>query len=75
MPPTGGYGDIDPYAVRDDTQGGNTRIILIGCVLLSVICCCSSMLGAVVVDATCSWASLPIIYPILNAFGYVAVCP
>lgn len=74
-PGSTGYGEYDPYAVREEGQNNTARIILIGCGALSVICCCSSIIGAVIVDQTCSWASLPIVYPLLQALGYVAVCP
>jgi pSer/pThr/pTyr-binding forkhead associated (FHA) protein len=72
VPGTGGYAE-DPYAIRD--EGGNTaRNIVLGCVGLSVVCCCITTLGAVAVDQLCLYTSLPIVYDVLRALGYVATC-
>jgi hypothetical protein len=74
-PPAGtGYGDYDPYAVREEEPRNTTRWIIIGCVGLSLFCCCSSVIGLVAVDQLCLWERLPIIYDILRALGYVATC-
>jgi hypothetical protein len=75
VPPGTGYGDYDPYAVREETQNTTTRYVLIGCGLISVLCCCATVVGAVAVDQLCLWDRLPIIYPLLNALGYVSICP
>lgn len=75
MPPGAGYGDYDPYAAREESQSSTARYVLIGCAAISVLCCCGTILGAVAVDQLCLWERLPIIYPILNALGYVSVCP
>ncbi|MEP7294282.1 MAG: FHA domain-containing protein [Chloroflexota bacterium] len=74
-PVPGGYeGDYDPYAAREEEPRNTTRWILIGCVGLSLFCCCSSVLGLVFVDQACLWDRLPVVYDILRALGYSAVC-
>jgi hypothetical protein len=70
----GTYGDYDPYAVREEEPSNTTRWIIIGCVGLSLFCCCSSIIALVAIDQLCLWESLPIIYPMLEALGYVATC-
>ncbi len=67
-------GDYDPYAVRDEEPRSTTRWILIGCAAISLFCCCSSVLGLVAVDQLCLWDRIPILYDVLRAFGYTAVC-
>jgi predicted component of type VI protein secretion system len=74
MPAGSGYGDYDPYALRDDNQSSTTRIIAIGCVALSLFCCCGTIASAVLVDQLCLYSSLPFVYDILRALGYIAVC-
>ncbi|MFN8529165.1 MAG: FHA domain-containing protein [Anaerolineae bacterium] len=73
-PPMGGeYGDYDPIKVRDEGQSNNTRWILIGCAGLGLFCCCSSVLGLVIIDAARLWDSIPVfsqtITPILRTIG------
>lgn len=74
MPPGAGYGDYDPYAAREEGQSSTARYVLIGCAAISVLCCCGTILGAVAVDQLCLWTRLPVIYPLLQALGYVATC-
>lgn len=66
--------EYDPYAVRNESAPNTTRLILIGCVGLSLFCCCSSILGLVLVDQFCLWNRIPIVYDLLRALGYVMVC-
>lgn len=73
-PPGTGYGDYDPYAVREEEPRSNARWIVIGCVGLSLFCCCSSVIGLVAVDQLCLWERLPIVYDVLRALGYAATC-
>ena len=74
-PVPGGYeGDYDPYAAREEEPRNTTRWILIGCVGLSLFCCCSLVLGLVFVDQACLWDRLPVVYDLLRALGYTAVC-
>ncbi|MFO7322082.1 MAG: FHA domain-containing protein [Chloroflexota bacterium] len=68
-PPGTGY-DYDPYEIREEEPRNNTRLILIGCAGLSLFCCCGSLVGAFMVDTLCLWDRLPIIYQIIQAFGY-----
>jgi hypothetical protein len=72
--PGTGYGDYDPYAVREEEPRNTTRWIIIGCVGLSLFCCCSSVIGMVAVDQLCLWENIPILYDVLRALGYVATC-
>jgi hypothetical protein len=72
-PPGTGY-DYDPYEVREEEPRSNARWFLIGCVGLSLFCCCSSLVGAVLVDQLCLWDKLPIVYDIIQAFGRTMVC-
>lgn len=73
-PPVPGEGDYDPYAVREEEPRNTTRWILIGCAGLSLFCCCATVLGLVFVDQACLWDRLPVIYDVLRALGYTAVC-
>lgn len=68
---TPGY-DYDPYAVREEEPRNTTRWIIIGCVGLSLFCCCGSIAGLFLVDALNLWCRVPILYQILNAFGFYA---
>lgn len=74
QPVPGGYEEYDPYAVREEEPRNTTRWILIGCAGLTLFCCCSSVLGLVFIDQACLWDRLPIIYDVLRALGYTAVC-
>ena len=69
------YGEYDPYAAGDVKPNNTVRIAAIGCTALAVFCCCGSLMGAVIVDQLCLYQQLPIIYDIIRALGYVAVCP
>lgn len=69
------YGEYDPYAAGEVKPNNTMRIAAIGCTALAVFCCCGSLAGAVIVDQLCLYQSLPIIYDIIRALGYVAVCP
>ena len=74
-PAPGGYeGEYDPYAVREEEPRNTTRWILIGCAGLSLFCCCSTVLGLVFIDQACLWDRLPVVYDVLRALGYTAVC-
>jgi FHA domain len=74
--PVGGYegGDYDPYVAREEEPRNTTRWILIGCVGVTLFCCCATVLGLVVVDQACLWNRLPVIYDVLRALGYTMVC-
>lgn len=76
--PANAIGDLneyDPYAAREEGGSNTTRLILIGCVGLSLFCCCSSILGLVLVDQLCLWNRLPIVYDVIRALGYtMAAC-
>lgn len=67
-------GDYDPYAAREEEPRNTTRWILIGCAGLALFCCCSSVVGLVLIDTTCSWSRIPILYDVIRAFGYTMVC-
>ncbi len=70
-PVPGGYeGEYDPYAVREEEPRNTTRWILIGCAGLALFCCCASVLGLVFVDQACLWDRIPVVWQVLQAFGY-----
>lgn len=76
MPPgSTGYGEYDPYAVPEATGNSTTRIIAIGCAALTVFCCCGTLASAVIIDQLCLYQSVPLLYNVIRALGYVAVCP
>jgi hypothetical protein len=66
--------DYDPYAARAEGGSNTTRLILIGCAGLSLFCCCSTILGAVLIDQLCLWNRIPILYQVLGALGWAQVC-
>jgi hypothetical protein len=68
-PPGTGY-DYDPYEVREEEPRSNTRLILIGCVGLSLFCCCGTLAGAFLVDQFCWWDRIPVVYQLIQALGY-----
>lgn len=68
-PPGTGY-DYDPYEVREEEPRSNTRLILIGCVGVSLFCCCGTLAGAFLVDQFCLWDRIPVIYQLIQALGY-----
>jgi hypothetical protein len=71
MQPPGGAGyDYDPYAAREEQPQNTTRLILIGCGAVSLLCCCGSILGAVIVDQMCLWNQIPIVWNIISALGF-----
>ncbi len=74
QPAPGGYEEYDPYAVREEEPRNTTRWVLIGCAGLTLFCCCSTVLGLVFIDQACLWDRLPVIYDVLRALGYTAVC-
>jgi hypothetical protein len=66
-----GY-DYDPYAVREEEPRNAMRWVAIGCAGLSVFCCCTSVVGLVVIDTLNLWYDLPIvssIAPLLARFA------
>ncbi len=71
-PVPGGYegGEYDPYAAREEEPRNTTRWILIGCAGLALFCCCATVLGLVFVDQACLWDRIPVVWQVLQAFGY-----
>ncbi len=62
----------DPYAVREDEPRNAFRWIAIGCLIIAVFCCCSTLIGLVIIDALDLWYDLPIIRniaPLLEDFA------
>lgn len=55
-----GY-DYDPYAVREEEPRNAMRWAAIGCGGLAVFCCCSSVIGLVVIDSLNLWYEVPIV--------------
>jgi predicted component of type VI protein secretion system len=68
QPPAAGY-DYDPYAAREEEPQNNTRLILIGCGVLSLVCCCGSIGATLLIDQLCLWDRIPIVWDILSALG------
>ncbi len=68
---TPGY-EYDPYAVREEEGAGMGRWLLIGCGLLSLFCCCSTIVGVVIIDALSLWYDLPIVRDIAPLFESIA---
>ncbi len=67
----------DPYypEYEEPPEGRNTlRIVLIGCVSLSVFCCCATVAALVIIDQNCLWDQIPVLSDVLNAFGFYATC-
>ncbi|NDJ61619.1 MAG: FHA domain-containing protein [Chloroflexi bacterium] len=72
-PPAGDY-EYDPYAVREEEPRNTTRWVLLGCAGVGLFCCCTSVLSVVAIDALCLWEGIPVVYDVLQAFGFVATC-
>jgi len=68
---TPGY-DYDPYAVREEEPRNTMRWVIIGCVGLSLFCCCGTIGGLFLVDALNLWCRVPVLYQLLNGFGFYA---
>jgi predicted component of type VI protein secretion system len=72
-PADAGY-DYDPYAVREEEPRSMGRWVLIGCSGLTLVCCCGSIVGAVIIDQACLWNRIPVVWQILQAVGYSLTC-
>jgi predicted component of type VI protein secretion system len=68
------YDDYDPYAAREEEPRNTMRWVLIGCVGLSLFCCCATVAGLVIIDQACLWDQIPILNSMLRAFGWVSTC-
>lgn len=71
--PAGGY-DYDPYAARDDEPRSMTRWIVIGCVGVSLLCCCGTAAGLFLVDTLCLWDRVPLLGDLVRAIGWTITC-
>lgn len=73
-PPTGEY-----YEYEDEPPPNNTlRVVLIGCVVFAVFCCCITIAALIFIDQQCLWDSIPVLGDVLNALGFSvdpALCP
>lgn len=67
----GGY-DYDPYAVREEEPRSTMRWVAIGCAGLAVFCCCSSIVGLVLIDTMNAWYTFPIIRDLAPFFADIA---
>lgn len=72
-PPGGGY-DYDPYAVREEEPRSNARWIIIGCIGLLLLCCCSTVVGVFLIDQLCLWNKLPILSDVIKGIGWSVTC-
>lgn len=70
-PPGVGY-EYDPYAIREEEPRSAMRWVVIGCAALSVFCCCSSIVGLVLIDAANAWYQFPIVRDIAPLFESIA---
>ena len=59
---------------EDEPRGNAVRWILIGCVGLSLFCCCATVAGLFIIDQACLWDDIPILSNILNALGFFSAC-
>jgi pSer/pThr/pTyr-binding forkhead associated (FHA) protein len=73
-PPPGAAYDYDPYAVREEEPRSMTRWVIIGCVGVSLLCCCGTVAGLFLVDALCLWNRIPLLGDLVKAVGYNIVC-
>lgn len=73
-PPAAGY-DYDPYAMREEEPRNTTRWIIIGCVGVSVFCCCATIGGLFLIDSLCLWDRIPIVGDLIRAIGWSVNCP
>jgi len=73
-PPPGAAYDYDPYAVREEEPRSMTRWVAIGCVAVSVLCCCATFVSLVVIDYACLWNRIPLLGDLVKAVGYNIVC-
>jgi predicted component of type VI protein secretion system len=75
QPPYAAAGDYDPYAAREEEPRNTTRLVLIGCGVASLICCCGTIGGAFLIDQLCLWNRIPLVWDVLRALGYSVNCP
>lgn len=66
-----GY-DYDPYAIREEEPRNAMRWVFIGCAGLTVFCCCSSVVGLVIIDTLSLWYNLPIVKDIAPLLARLA---
>jgi hypothetical protein len=66
-----GY-DYDPYAVREEEGTSTLRWVLIGCAVLFVFCCCSTIIALVIIDTLKLWNDIPIIKDMVPLFEDIA---
>lgn len=73
VPGQPGY-EYDPYEVREEEPRSTTRWILIGCVGLTMFCCCGTLVGGFIIDQACLYEQVPLLSDVLNAFGWAVTC-
>ena len=66
-----GY-EYDPYAVREEEGRSTLRWAAIGCGVISVFCCCSTIVGLVIIDSLSLWYDIPIIRDLTPLFEGIA---
>lgn len=69
QPPGATY---DPYEIREEESGNTMRWIAIGCAVIAIFCCCSSVVGLVIIDALSLWYDIPIIRDLAPLFEDIA---
>jgi len=65
--PPGEYADY--YDDSQPAPNNTMRIVLIGCLVLLVFCCCVTIVSAFMIDQNCLWYDLPLIGDVLEAIG------
>jgi hypothetical protein len=70
-PPGTGY-DYDPYAIREEEPRSAMRWVAIGCVGLSLLCCCGTVVSLVIIDTMNLWYDIPIVKEIAPLLERVA---
>ncbi len=70
-PPGAGY-EYDPYAIREEESRGGMRWIMIGCVGLTLFCCCATIAGLLIIDAANLWDKIPIVKDLAPLFTDIA---
>ena len=73
-PPAGGGYDYDPYAAREEEPRSMTRWIVIGCVGVSLLCCCGTVAGLFLVDTLCLWDRVPLLGDVVRTIGWTITC-
>ncbi len=68
QPPQSNY--YEEYDYDEKANGNNTtRIVLIGCATVLVLCCCATIAMSIYIDSQCLWWDIPVVGDTLRAIG------